>query len=120
MAAKAKRASKTDRYFHDLPREKRALAQTLRSLVFEIEPNATEDLKWGQPWYGVKGGVCYIAAAKDHVKLGLWRGVELDDPASRIEGTGKGMRHIKIKDAGNINAPVKTILRAAFELDAQS
>ncbi len=89
----------------------------MRRLIVAVAPNAQEDLKWGQPWSAGKNGVCYIAAFRDHINLGFARGAELPDPAGRLEGTGKGMRHVKIRNPKEIDAAVKSLLREAFKLD---
>jgi hypothetical protein len=39
----------------------------------------------------------YVNAFKDHVNVGFFRGAELPDPAGLLEGTGKYMRHVKLR-----------------------
>ncbi len=119
VTGRAKPASQVDTYVKKLPPDTRAVVETLRRLIFAVAPHAYEDLKWGQPWYVGNKGVCYIAAFKDHVNLGFARGAELPDPAGRVEGTGKGMRHVKIRSAKEIDAAVKDLARDAFKLDAR-
>jgi hypothetical protein len=36
-------------------------------------------------------------ANKAHVTFGFYKGVELADPEDLLEGTGKGMRHVKVR-----------------------
>lgn len=119
VTGKAKPASKVDTYVKKLPPDTQAVVEALRRLIFAVAPQAHEDLKWGQPWYVGNKGVCYIAAFKDHVNLGFARGAELADPRGRLEGTGKGMRHVKVRSAKDIDAAVKSLLREAFKLDAR-
>ncbi len=114
---RAKPASTVDTYVRKLPADTRAVVEALRRLVITVAPDAREALKWGQPWYAGKKGVCYIAAFRDHVNLGFAHGAELADPAGRLEGTGKGMRHVKICSAKEIDAAVKDLAREAFKLD---
>ena len=118
VTSRAKPASKVDTYVKKLPPDMRAVVEALRRLIFAAAPHAHEDLKWAQPWYAGNKGVCYIAALKDHVNLGFARGAELPDPAGRLQGTGKGMRHVKIRSAKEIDAAVKNLAREAFKLDA--
>ncbi len=118
VTGKAKPASNVDTYVKKLPPDTRAVVEALRRLIFEVAPNAREELNWGQPWYAGKKGVCYIAAFRDHINLGFARGAELADPAGRLEGTGKGMRHVKIRNPQEIDAAVKILAREAFKLDA--
>jgi len=39
----------------------------------------------------------YVGVFKAHVNVGFFRGAELDDPARLLEGTGRVMRHVKVK-----------------------
>ncbi len=39
----------------------------------------------------------YVNAFKAHVNVGFFRGAELADPAGLLEGTGKYMRHVKLR-----------------------
>ena len=39
----------------------------------------------------------YVNIFKDHVNIGLFYGAELRDPADLLEGTGKRMRHVKVR-----------------------
>lgn len=102
--AKAKPLSKVDPYFRSLQPKLKACAEKLRTTIYEISPHAIEQLLLGRPCYSVNNEVCYISAAKDHVKLEFARSNEFED--------------IKIKDPGNIDADVKTQIENAFKLDA--
>jgi hypothetical protein len=46
----------------------------------------------------------YVNAFKDHVNVGFFRGTELADPVGLLEGTGKHMRHVKLRPDGDIDA----------------
>jgi hypothetical protein len=57
----------------------------------------------------------YIAVQGAHVNLGFYHGAALDDPAGLLEGTGKRLRHIKIRDvAASRNPAIGALLRAAI------
>lgn len=50
----------------------------------------------------------YVNAFKAHVDVGFFRGADIADPDGLLEGTGKRMRHVKIKpghpvDAGSLD-----------------
>ncbi len=115
--AKARAASKVDVYFKSLAPKLAKSAEKLRKTIFDVEPNATEALKWSQPCYGKVKDVCYISGAKDHITFGFFRGTELDDPHSKLQGTGKGMRHVKIIDPGNVDGPFRQLIKDAFALE---
>lgn len=41
--------------------------------------------------------ICYIAAQRNYVRLGFYFGATLSDPRKLLEGTGKRMRHLKVR-----------------------
>src|SRR4051794_25091655 len=45
----------------------------------------------GEPAFG------YVNAFTRHVNVGFFRGAEIDDPDRLLEGTGKFMRHVKVR-----------------------
>ncbi len=85
--------------------QQRRIAQAIRELVLETDPELSETVKWGNPCYEKKSGrVVYIASMSDkYVTLGLWNGANLTDPTGRIEGTGAKMRHVKVRSMEEID-----------------
>src|SRR5262245_58973487 len=64
----------------------------------------------------MKTGICYIGVLKDHVNLGFHNGASLRDPYGLIEGTGKRMRHIKIRHMDDVlNPAIRMYLQQAAE-----
>jgi hypothetical protein len=45
----------------------------------------------------------YVNAFTAHVNVGFFRGAELSDPRRLLEGTGKFMRHVKLRPAEDID-----------------
>jgi len=46
----------------------------------------------------------YVNAFRDHVNVGFFRGAEIADPAGLLEGTGKLMRHVKLRSERDVDA----------------
>jgi hypothetical protein len=46
----------------------------------------------------------YVNAFKDHVNVGFFYGALLKDPAHLLEGTGKRMRHVKLRPGQDVDA----------------
>jgi hypothetical protein len=71
----------------------------------------------GHPTVCVGGAAfAYVNAFKTHVNVGFFRGAELDDPANLLEGTGKLMRHIKLKPGVPVNTEaLRRLIRDAYE-----
>jgi hypothetical protein len=59
----------------------------------------------------------YVNAFKSHVNVGFFHGAFLKDPARLLEGTGKRMRHVKVKPGTEIDASALTALIRAAYLD---
>jgi hypothetical protein len=58
----------------------------------------------------------YVAQFSRHVNVGFFRGATLSDPANLLEGTGKFMRHVKIRAEVPVN---RAALGALIELAYQ-
>ena len=99
---------------------KRASVEALRKLVKKQAPQLKEAIKWGNiTWIG-KENVCWILVYKDHVDYGFFKGVQLKDPKGLLEGTGTGLRHIKVFTPGDIKEKeYGDLLRQALALDGK-
>jgi hypothetical protein len=107
--------------FAAIPEPMKTTAAMARALVKKVAPDLVEKLKWGHPTYLGKHSVVYIAAFKNHVNLGFIRGGDLLDNAGLLEGTGKGLRHVKLKTPAAVRAKgriLSRLIRIAAELDA--
>lgn len=57
----------------------------------------------------------YVNAFRDHVNVGFFRGAELDDPFALLEGTGKYMRHVKLRPGTEVDAEALSgMIEAAY------
>ena len=97
----------------------RPIATKLRRMFLEAGPDLRESIKWGNPCFEKKVRTFYIASQADkYVTLGLWQGALLPNLDGLIEGTGKRMRHVKIRTAEELENPkVGRIIREAVEID---
>jgi len=90
-------------YINSFPDDKKEIVIALRSIILAVDPSLNESLKWKQPVYSKKRDICYIFPIGGHVNLGFYRALELKDPKRLLEGTGKNMRHMKIKSMMDID-----------------
>ena len=105
----------------DLEPRLRKIAEALRQLILDVDPRLSESIKWGKPTFERAGKVCYLAAIKDYVSLGFFNGAALTDPDGIIEGTGKKMRHVKVRDLNDIsNAQFSSWVQQAVKLNQES
>ena len=57
----------------------------------------------------------YVNVFRAHVNVGFFRGADLEDSTCLLEGTGKRMRHVKLKpDAAVDAAALSTLIDAAY------
>lgn len=70
----------------------------------------------GHPTACVKeAAFAYVNAFTNHVNVGFFGGAEIDDPEGMLEGSGKFMRHVKLRPDCNINeAALKKIIETAY------
>ena len=98
-----------DAFFDALDQRVAPLARTLRGIIRKAVPKASEAIKWGMPVYEADGLICSIRAADDYVALQFYKsGAKLPDPDGRLEGTGKRMRHVKIRSTRDIKKQLFT------------
>ena len=57
----------------------------------------------------------YVNAFRDHVNVGFFRGAELPDANALLEGSGKFMRHVKLRPGLAIDAAaLEELVRIAY------
>ena len=95
----------------------RQIAQTLRQLIRSTAPQLRETIKWGNPTYSGDENIMYLAATDSYVNLGFFNGASLSDPSGRIAGTGKRMRHVKVRALEDVDqAQFESWIREALAL----
>jgi hypothetical protein len=96
------------------------VARELRSYIKKIVPGVTESVNaWHIPTFESNGPFAYFMVGKNHVTLGFHYGTSLDDPHHLLEGTGKKLRHVKLRKVEDLgqNGLRELILSAAqFDL----
>ena len=83
----------------------RACGTDVRELLHDGHPTAcVEDAAFG-----------YVNAFKAHVNVGFFRGAEIADPENLLEGTGKLMRHVKLRPECDVDtAALTTLIKTAY------
>lgn len=90
----------------------KAIAQKLREVVFADLPEAIETVRLGDgaATYGpgpkkMTESHVYIMPKEAYVNLGFFHGSSLTDPNELLEGTGKKMRHVKVRSLAEADNP---------------
>ena len=82
-----------------------AIAQHWFEVMRKCGDDVRELLHDGHPTACVTdAGFAYVNAFKAHVNVGFFRGAEMVDPDGLLEGTGKFMRHVKLRPGHEVNA----------------
>jgi hypothetical protein len=88
----------------------------LRALVKKTLAGCEEYVNpWKIPSFDSNGTVCGFMTGKEHVTFIFLRGAALPDPEGLLEGTGKSVRHVKVRTAADVKKPglKKLIVEAA-------
>jgi len=57
----------------------------------------------------------YVNVFKAHANVGFFHGADLPDPTGALEGSGKRMRHVKLKADADVDAAaLDALIRAAY------
>jgi hypothetical protein len=99
------------------------LALAARSLILEQAPAAQELIYDAYNALSLAYGFterlgdafCHVAVYTHHLNLGFNRGADLDDPKGLLQGTGKRIRHLRVKQPSDLESPhVRSFVQAAI------
>jgi hypothetical protein len=119
---KSKHPADHDEYLREKNLGLQEVATRLRGLVKKSVPKVKEGVNpWHIPIFESNGPICYYMAGKNHITLGFIRGTSLPDPEGLLEGTGKNLRHVKIKSVDDLNRKgLSELLKSAARLNAKA
>lgn len=93
---------KVTEYINNAPKEQAEIMKAVRKLIHESVNGVLENYKWSRPVFSLEKDFAYLKTAKNHITIGFFNFEKIDDKQNRLEGTGKSMRHIKLKNAEDI------------------
>ena len=109
-----------DELLADVDPDLAAIARRLRTIIRAVDVRTVETVRLGDnaATYGVgpkkmTDGYAYIMPMRGYVNLGFYQGAMLPDPQRLLEGTGKGLRHVKIRSLSQVTRPAIRALVAA-------
>jgi hypothetical protein len=93
-------------WLEEQPAELASLARTWFEVIRACGSDVRELMHDDQPTACVgDAAFAYVDAFTSHVNVGFFRGAELPDPAGLLEGTGKFMRHVKLRPDRPFDSP---------------
>ena len=95
------------------------VAKAVRALVKKTVKGGEEYVNpWKIPSFDSNGPLCCFMVGKEHVTFAFLRGAALADPQKLLEGTGKGVRHVKLRGVADVMRPgVKKLIAEAARLN---
>jgi hypothetical protein len=116
-----KRQSAVDLWFRDGLDELQSLAQEWFVRMRRCGDDVREVMNDGCPVACVEDAPFgYVNSFNSHVNVGFFYGALLEDPAGILEGSGKRMRHVKLKPGRSINVAALSALVDAAYLDIKA
>ncbi|MGD0193138.1 MAG: DUF1801 domain-containing protein [Rhizomicrobium sp.] len=110
--------ARVDDWFSTPDRELRRFVQPWFEQMRGCGADVRELLNDGHPIACVADAAFgYVDAFSAHANVGFFLGAELDDPAHLLEGSGKRMRHVKLRWGEPVNAAALSDLIAAAYRD---
>ena len=112
-----------DELLEEASPEMQVIALALKKAILAVHPDAHEVVRLGDraATYGVgpkknTEAHTYIMPQKKHVNLGFFYGALLPDPEGNMEGTGKKMRHVKVRSLDQAGSPaIRSLIQQALE-----
>ncbi|MEO8242446.1 MAG: DUF1801 domain-containing protein [bacterium] len=77
----------------------RGLIRALHPAVVEVARPGDRAVSFGHGPRKMKDSYAYLMPQRSWVNLGFYQGASLSDPFGLLEGTGKALRHVKVRDA---------------------
>jgi hypothetical protein len=104
---------RVDAYIDSLPEWQRVICRRARDLIHGADPEVVETIKrTNRPYFVLKGNICALLAAKDHVNVFLYDGAIVPDPEGIITAghDNKTARTMAIRRDEAINAAAFTAM----------
>ncbi len=97
------------------------VVQALRSFVTAAVPGTKFTVNsWGVPTFETTNPFCLYMVGKNHVTFGFHHGTSLEDPEGLLEGSGKNLRHVKLRSVHDLNKKgLKDLVLAAARLEGK-
>jgi hypothetical protein len=116
LSGGVKRDRAVQAWFAEGPDELRSIAQKWFVQMRKCGDDVRELMHDGCPVACVKDlPFGYVNTFKSHVNVGFFRGAALADLAGLLEGSGKRMRHVKLKPGREIDAAaLSKLIDAAY------
>ncbi len=106
----------TRAWLDDLPDDLRTIARHWFDVIHDCGDDVLEVLHDGHATACITDAAfAYVNVFKAHVNVGFFRGAALEDPAGLLQGTGKTMRHVKLRPGEPVQElALRTLIQSAY------
>lgn len=111
------RASAIESWFAAQPRDLHAISQRWFARIRGCGSDIRELMHDGLATACVDDApFAYVGVFRNHVNVGFFHGSTLPDPAELLEGTGRHMRHVKLRPGRSVDeSALEALIMAAYE-----
>ncbi len=111
-----------DELIASIPADLQTICIWIKEVILDLHPEAVEVVRLGDnaASYGLgpkkmSEAYAYVMPRNGYVNLGFFYGAILDDPAGLLEGTGKKLRHVKVRSLAQASDDAtKTLIRESI------
>jgi uncharacterized protein YdhG (YjbR/CyaY superfamily) len=105
-------------WFDTLRPEQKEMARRLREQVTAAAPELVTSVKWGNLMFTHEGThAVAIVVHRDHANLQIFNGAHLVDRFPELEGTGRGVRHLRFRYRFPVDEElVRQVVQACVQL----
>jgi hypothetical protein len=89
----------------------------IREIILNSSKDLKEGIKWRSPVFYINENICGINIHKNHINLQFFHGAQFDTE-NILEGSGTGMRHLKIVKIQDVDEKViSSLMKKAIKYD---
>lgn len=116
LPSATRRDPAVDTWFAHVTDPFRLIAQVWFERIRTCGPDVTDLIHDGRPTACVSAAAfAYVGAYSAHASIGFYHGATLPDPAGLLEGSGKRMRHVKLRPGvDHDDTAIEALVAAAY------
>lgn len=93
-------------YLSKAPEAQRKIMEAIRVLIHEVVPTVSENFKWSRPVFSTDTDFAYFKTTKSYLTFGVFNFNKIKSHQDLLEGSGKDMRHIKLKQLDDLKPEI--------------
>jgi hypothetical protein len=86
-----------------MPGKVQPIMRALRDIVMFAQPDLSEEIAWDMVVYKKKGFIIGAQDESDSLRIQFFHGSKLQDPNGVLQGTGQGIRNLRISNVKDLN-----------------